>query len=322
MDARAPVTSTTAARSLRRARGGADPPLRRVVRDALAGGDQRRQRPRAQPERRQRHPRGLRPARAGREVRRAGRRPRQRAGPRLPEDAARLQRPDLVPAGHAHAQHRRRRRAPARPDRSTRRSRRVFIYNHNPVIVHPDQNRLRRGLAREDLFVVGCDVAMTDSMAYADVVLPACTHFEHADLFAAYGPHWLQRADRVIPAVGESLPNTEIFRRLAARFGFDGRRLPRQRRRADGRRRSTPRTRAWRGPASRDPPRPRAAHDRSTARTSCCSATSSPGRPVRQGRARLGRISAGSTAQRLPAVTAPVELALPARRCSRRRPTA
>jgi len=97
----------------------------------------------------------------------------------------------------------------------------IFIYNHNPLVVHPDQNRMRRGLAREDLFVVGCDVVMTDSLAYADVVLPACSHFEHDDLFAAYGTHWLQRAAPVIPPQGEALPNTEIFRRLAARFGFD-----------------------------------------------------------------------------------------------------
>jgi anaerobic selenocysteine-containing dehydrogenase len=98
----------------------------------------------------------------------------------------------------------------------------VFIYNHNPVIVHPDQNRLRRGLAREDLFIVGCDVAMTDSMAYADVVLPAASSFEHGDVYPAYGQQWLQRAERAIPPVGEALPNTEIFRRLAARFGFEG----------------------------------------------------------------------------------------------------
>jgi len=97
----------------------------------------------------------------------------------------------------------------------------VFIYNHNPLVVHPDQNRMRRGLAREDLFVTGSDVVMSDSLAYADVVLPACSHFEHDDLFAAYGTHWLQRAQPVIPPQGEALPNTEIFRRLAARFGFD-----------------------------------------------------------------------------------------------------
>lgn len=96
----------------------------------------------------------------------------------------------------------------------------LFIYNHNPLIVHPDQNRMKRALSREDVFTVGIEVAMTDSMAYADVILPACTHFEHADIYAAYGQQYLQRAEAVIPAVGESLPNTEIFRRLAAKFGF------------------------------------------------------------------------------------------------------
>src|SRR5262249_4712381 len=54
-----------------------------------------------------------------------------------------------------------------------------------------------------------------------DVVLPAATHFECDDLYAAYGHHWLQRAEAAIPPVGKALPNTEIFRRLAARFGFD-----------------------------------------------------------------------------------------------------
>jgi anaerobic selenocysteine-containing dehydrogenase len=86
--------------------------------------------------------------------------------------------------------------------------------------VHPDQNRMRRGLSREDVFTAGIDVAMTDSMLYCDVVLPASTSFEYPDLYAAYGQHWLQRAERVIPPRGESLPNTEIFRRLAKRFGY------------------------------------------------------------------------------------------------------
>jgi len=97
----------------------------------------------------------------------------------------------------------------------------VFIYNHNPLVTHPDQNRMRRALAQEDLFIVGADVVMTDSMAYCDVVLPAASHFEFADIYGSYGHHYLQRAEPVIPRVGESLPNTEIFRRLAARFGFD-----------------------------------------------------------------------------------------------------
>ncbi len=97
----------------------------------------------------------------------------------------------------------------------------LFIYNHNPLIVHPDQNSIRKGLAREDLFTVGIEVAMTDSMDYADIILPACTHFEHADIYTAYGQQYLQRAEAVIPPVGESLPNTEIFRRIAAKFGFN-----------------------------------------------------------------------------------------------------
>ena len=97
----------------------------------------------------------------------------------------------------------------------------VFIYNHNPVCTHPDQNRMRRALSREDVFIVGCDVEMNDSMAYADVILPAASHFEFPDIYAAYGQAHLQRAEAVIPTVGDSLPNTEIFRRLAARFGMD-----------------------------------------------------------------------------------------------------
>jgi anaerobic selenocysteine-containing dehydrogenase len=137
----------------------------------------------------------------------------------FPKTPRRLQRPDLVPAGtrtlnivdigrHLTDE------ACSPPIKA------LFIYNHNPLIVHPDQNRLRQGLAREDLFVVGADVVMTDSLAYADVVLPACSHFEHDDLYAAYGQHWLQRAEPAIARQGDALPNTEIFRRLAARFGF------------------------------------------------------------------------------------------------------
>src|SRR5215475_9891026 len=137
----------------------------------------------------------------------------------FPKTVARLQRPDLVPAGTRTLNIidvGRHLLDPALdpPIRS------LFVYNHNPLIVHPDQNRMRRGLAREDLFTVGCDVVMTDSLAYCDIVLPASSHFEYGDLYPAYGQHWLQRAEAVIPPQGESLPNTEIFRRLAARFGF------------------------------------------------------------------------------------------------------
>lgn len=97
----------------------------------------------------------------------------------------------------------------------------LFIYNHNPVAVHPEARAMQAALEHPDLFVVGSDVSMTDSMALADVVLPAATHLEYGDLYSAYGHPFLQRSQALLPAVGEALPNTELFRRLAARFGFD-----------------------------------------------------------------------------------------------------
>ena len=97
----------------------------------------------------------------------------------------------------------------------------IFIYNHNPIATHPDQNRLRRAFSQEDLFIVGSDVVMTDSMKYCDVILPAASHFEYSDIYGSYGHQYLQRSEAVIPLVGESLPNTEIFRRLAKKFGFE-----------------------------------------------------------------------------------------------------
>jgi anaerobic selenocysteine-containing dehydrogenase len=138
----------------------------------------------------------------------------------FPKTMARLQRPDLAPEGMRTLNLLDIGRYLA-DDSVDPPLRAVFIYNHNPVVVHPDQNRMRRGLLREDVFAVGIDVAMTESMDYCDIILPAATHFEYADLYASYGHHWLQRAEPVVPPVGESLPNTEIFRRLAARFGFD-----------------------------------------------------------------------------------------------------
>ena len=97
----------------------------------------------------------------------------------------------------------------------------IFIYNHNPIATHPDQNRLRRAFSQEDLFIVGSDVVMTDSMKYCDVILPAASHFEYSDIYCSYGHEYLQKSESVIPLLGESLPNTEIFRRLAKKFGFE-----------------------------------------------------------------------------------------------------
>jgi anaerobic selenocysteine-containing dehydrogenase len=138
----------------------------------------------------------------------------------FPKTPARLQRPDLLPPGARTINILDVGRHLERDDLDPP-LRAVFVYNHNPVVVHPDQNRLKRGLSREEIFLVGIEIAMTESMQFCDIVLPAASHFECADLYPSYGHHWLQRAEAVIPPVGEALPNTEIFRRLAARFSLD-----------------------------------------------------------------------------------------------------
>lgn len=137
-----------------------------------------------------------------------------------PKTTDRLQRPDLIPAGTRTFNIVDVAEKLLDPDLDPP-VKAIMIYNHNPVCTHPDQNAMVAALERDDLFIVGSDVVMTDSMAFADVILPAASHFEYADVYGAYGQNYVQRAEPVIPCVGESLPNTEIFRRMAARFGFD-----------------------------------------------------------------------------------------------------
>lgn len=138
----------------------------------------------------------------------------------IPKRTDRLQRPDLVPEGTRTLNIVDLGKLMLDPSLDPPIAAAV-IYNHNPVATHPDQNRMRRALSQERIFLAGIDVAMTDSMRYCDVVLPAASHFEFADIYGSYGHSYLQRAEPVIPPVGQSLPNTEIFRRLAKSFGFD-----------------------------------------------------------------------------------------------------
>src|SRR5690606_40416384 len=67
----------------------------------------------------------------------------------------------------------------------------LFVYNSNPLATSPDQNEIRRGLMRDDLFTVVHDQVMTDTAVYADLVLPATTLLEHYDV--ARGPGTYQR---------------------------------------------------------------------------------------------------------------------------------
>ena len=96
----------------------------------------------------------------------------------------------------------------------------LFIYNHNPLAVTPQQGKLQAALHSDDLFVVGSEISMTDSMACADVILPAASHLEYGDLYKSYGHQFLQRSAAVLAPQGEAIANMELFRRLAQRFGF------------------------------------------------------------------------------------------------------
>lgn len=95
----------------------------------------------------------------------------------------------------------------------------LFVYNCNPVATLPDQQRVIAGLSREDVFTVVYDQVMTDTTAYADIVLPATTFLEHYDISKGYGSYSVQLVKPVIEPVGESRPNVEVFARLAARLG-------------------------------------------------------------------------------------------------------
>lgn len=97
----------------------------------------------------------------------------------------------------------------------------LFVYNCNPVVTLPDQNRILSGLNRSDLFTVVFDQVMTDTARWADVVLPATTFLEHYDLALSYGHGNVQLVQPVIEPIEESRPNTNVFSDLAAKLGVD-----------------------------------------------------------------------------------------------------
>jgi anaerobic selenocysteine-containing dehydrogenase len=96
----------------------------------------------------------------------------------------------------------------------------LFVYNANPLATFPDQERVRRGLARADLFTVVFEQVMTDTARYADVLLPATTFLEHADLRNGYGAYGLQYGVPSIEPVGEARPNYQVFAELVRRLGL------------------------------------------------------------------------------------------------------
>jgi anaerobic selenocysteine-containing dehydrogenase len=96
----------------------------------------------------------------------------------------------------------------------------LFVYNCNPLTTVPDQNRVRLGLEREDLFTIVFEQVMTDTAQYADLVLPATTFLEHYDIAKGYGAYHFQLVQPVIAPVGEARPNHEVFRELGVRLAL------------------------------------------------------------------------------------------------------
>jgi anaerobic selenocysteine-containing dehydrogenase len=97
----------------------------------------------------------------------------------------------------------------------------IVVYNSNPAAIAPNQNAVRRGFQRDDLFTVVLEQFQNDTADFADFVLPATTFLEHTDLYLAYGHYYLQLARPALPAPGETRSNVEVFRALAQRMGFD-----------------------------------------------------------------------------------------------------
>lgn len=97
----------------------------------------------------------------------------------------------------------------------------MIVYNSNPASVAPDRQKVLRGLRRDDLFTVVLEHFQTDTADHADVLLPATTQLEHDDLHRAYGHLYVMYNRRAIEPLGEALPNSEIFRRMAAAMKLD-----------------------------------------------------------------------------------------------------
>jgi anaerobic selenocysteine-containing dehydrogenase len=97
----------------------------------------------------------------------------------------------------------------------------VVVYNSNPLAVAPESGKVVKGFAREDLFTVVLEHFRTDTADYADYVLPATTQLEHWDIHGSYGHTDVVLNRPAVAPLGQSRTNTDIFRALAARMGFE-----------------------------------------------------------------------------------------------------
>jgi anaerobic selenocysteine-containing dehydrogenase len=96
----------------------------------------------------------------------------------------------------------------------------LYVSANNPAVTCPEVGKVRKGLAREDLFTVVHDPFMTDTATYADIILPAASYLETDDLYRAYGAYWMQWGQQAAKPAGEARSNFDVAQALARRMGL------------------------------------------------------------------------------------------------------
>ncbi len=99
----------------------------------------------------------------------------------------------------------------------------LYVSANNPAVTCPEVHKVRKGLAREDLFTVVHDPFLTDTAKYADIVLPAASYLETDDLYRAYGAYWMQWGQQAARPQGEARSNFDVAQALAKRMGLTDR---------------------------------------------------------------------------------------------------
>ena len=97
----------------------------------------------------------------------------------------------------------------------------LYVFSSNPAITAPNQNVVRKGLMRDDLFTVVHERFFTDTCKYADIILPATTSVEHDDIYNSYGHYTIGTGYKLIDPVGESRSNWQVIAELAKRMGLE-----------------------------------------------------------------------------------------------------